>query len=243
MGVSFTEFLDLYNKLDDLCKEYYRIESRSESAIMRHINNLRRSKYYKDNDRGDDLDAIRNLRNSLVHESLIDGQHLFRVEDVVINKLKKEIQILEDPKLACDVMLLFNNVYKAKINDSVFDIIKTMQEKGYSHVPVINDDNTLLGVFSENVIASKLFNDKSIDLSNNHTLREYLSYLPICNHNNERYIFVSKDTLVEDIIKEFEISKNKYKKKLGMVFVTHNGREKEKLLGVILPMTSPAIRI
>lgn len=241
MGVPFTEFLDLYNRLDELCKNRYHIESRNESAIMRHINNLRRSKYYKDNDRGDELDAIRILRNSLVHESLIDGHHLFSVEDIVITKLKNEIQILEDPKKASDVMMLINNVYKSKLNDYVFNIIKTMQDKGYSHVPVINDDNTLFGVFSENVIATKLYRDKSIDLSKDHTLQEYISYLPISKHNNERYIFVSKNALVEDIIKEFEMSKSTYKKKLGMVFVTENGLINEKLLGVILPMTAPAI--
>lgn len=235
MSVSFNEFLELYNKLDNLCQKYYRVESRTESSIMRHINNLRRSKYYKDNDRAEDLDAIRNLRNSLVHESLIDGKHLFNVEDVVINILKKEILILEDPKKAIDVMMLFNNVYKASLDDLTINILNTMQEKGYSHVPILGPDNNLYGVFSENVIASRLNKELKIDISNNEKIYEYFDYLPIDKHINERYLFVSKNTLVEDIIKYFENSKKDFGKKLAMVFVTENGKQNEKLLGIILP--------
>ena len=73
-------FLDLFNHLDESCRERYHIEDRTSSAISFLSAKLAHSSSKKDNDLAEALDAIRQLRNTLVHASKIvnSNDHLER---------------------------------------------------------------------------------------------------------------------------------------------------------------------
>ncbi len=227
-------FISLYNKLDNLTRIKYKVSKRSYSTIMTYITDLKRSGFYKDRERGDVLDQIRILRNTLVHDETIKGNAMFQISQIVIETLEKEIDILEDPKLSYHVMLKFENIYKAKLSTKLREVLSTMKNKGYSNIPVLSINNDFLGVFSDNVLATYLLEKNNIN-SSNLTMQDFINYIPIDSHNSERYAFVSRKTESDELVKMFETSKRDYGKRLVCIFVTENGKKQESILGFILP--------
>jgi hypothetical protein len=104
-----------------------------------------------------------------------------------------------------------------------------MQRRGFSHIPVMMDDQ-LYGVFSQEVLADYLLDHQSISLTKDTSLAAFKDYLPIAKHRNERYLFLKEDVLVEEARQAFAESKGKYDKRLGMIFLSENGKPGEPIL-------------
>ena len=103
-----------------------------------------------------------------------------------------------------------------------------------AHVPVL-DNGGLLGVFSEEVLTSYLIAKGSLSLSANLTMRDFLAFLPLEKHSNERYLFLPRSALLEDAREAFSDSKIKTGKRLAMVFISEHGKSDEAILGALVP--------
>ena len=68
------QFIELYNRLDNLLREYYHLSERSFSVIKRYEDELKKSSLWKNRERGMALESIRTVRNTLVHEPKIKNQ-------------------------------------------------------------------------------------------------------------------------------------------------------------------------
>lgn len=224
------DFLSLYNKLDSLCRAKFSLDDRSESAIMTLVNSLRHSDYYRYNDLADDLDAIRNLRNSLVHTPSIQGESLIAINPIAITKLQEIVDVVENPPMAKDKAIPFSKIFSVRLDDSLLLSMRHMSMKGYSHSPVLDEKGKLIGVFSEGVIFSYLAEHGETNIKDGDTIAELYPYLPLDAHRNERYAFLSKNATLEEAVKSFQESKKKYGKKLGLIFLTEHGKENEKIL-------------
>lgn len=227
------EFLSLYNKLDSLSRAHFHLDERSESPIMTLVNSLRHSDYYKFNDLGDDLDAIRSLRNSLVHNPSINGESLIVISPVAIAKLKEIITAVEHPPLARERSIPFNKLYCVHLNDPLLSCIQHMSTHGYSHAPLLDNAGKLIGVLSEDAVFSYLADKGETNLKDGDLVSSLYDYLPLAKHRNERYAFLSKNASLEEAVKEFEESKKEHGKRLGLVFLTEHGKENEKILYVL----------
>jgi CBS domain-containing protein len=224
------EFLSLYNKLDSLARAKFNLDDRSESAIMALINSFRHSDYYRYNDLGDDLDAIRSLRNSLVHNPSINGESLISLNPLAIKKLQEIVGVMENPPLAKDRAIPFNKLYCVHLHDSLLSSMCYMSLHGYSHAPVLDEEGKLIGVFSEDTVFSYLADKGETNLKDGDLVESLFEYLPLEKHRNERYVFLSKMASLEEVVKEFEESKRTYGKRLGLVFITEHGKSNERIL-------------
>jgi CBS domain-containing protein len=227
------DFLSLYNRLDSLCRTRYHLEDRNESAIMLFVNELRGSDYYRYREYGNDLDSLRNLRNSLIHCNQINGEDMFSINKNTIIALQKIIDVLVNPPKAKDVAIPFSSLFTTTLTSKALDVIQVMTKNGYSHVPVIDNKGHLIGVFSEGVLFSYLSIKGKVSLLGDETINDFASYLPLNAHQNERYIFVPRETYLEQVVKEFEESKSQTGKRLGLVFISEHGLENEKILGAL----------
>src|SRR5574344_149368 len=227
------EFLSLYNKLDSLARAKFNLDDRSESAIMTLINSFRHSDYYRFNDLGDDLDAIRSLRNSIVHNPSINGESLITLNPLAIKKLQEVVEVMENPPLAKDRAIPFNKLYCVHLNDSLLSSIRYMSLHGYSHAPVLDSDSKLIGVLSEDAVFSYLADKGETNLKDGDLVKDLYEYLPLSQHRNERYSFLPRTASLEDVVKSFEESKRVYGKRLGLVFLTEHGKENERILFVL----------
>jgi len=227
-------FLDLFNHLDESCRERYHLDDRSSSAIAFLSAKLAHSSSKKDNALGESLEAIRQLRNTLVHVEKVDGEELAEVNPKLLEDLETAIRYVENPPKALDNAIPFSHLFVVRLNESLSSVLEAMMRRGFSHVPVL-DNGGLLGVFSEEVLTSYLIAKGSLSLSANLTMRDFLAFLPLEKHSNERYLFLPRSALLEDAREAFSDSKIKTGKRLAMVFISEHGKSDEAILGALVP--------
>lgn len=217
------EFLDLYNELDSLLRDIYNMDDNSQSAIMKKINELKQSSRSDKQSRAMMLDSARNIRNFLAHDTK-KGVTFIEVSSELVYFIRKEIELLKREKKASNIMIPFDKILYCENNDNIKDIITKMREKRFTNVPILNN-KYVIGIFNENILTTNIvFNNKYDNLINscNYSLADdYSSY----------YAFTAMDTRVTDLEYLFEEKKNN--KRLEMLFVTQNGLNTEKLLGII----------
>ena len=111
--------------------------------------------------------------------------------------------------------------------------MKVMQEKSYTHIPII-DNGIVIGVFSDNTIMSYLLKDEIVGIDEHTTFRDFEEFLPLNNHASEVFRFIGIDTLAIEISNIFE-EELKMQNRIGMMFVTQDGKVQQKLMGIITP--------
>lgn len=226
------EFINLYNELDAyIADKYDRYDE--DSSIYFLINKFRKSNVDVEREYSKKLDSIRKIRNLYVHESGII-EDLFDVSDDVINTLKEIINYLKHPIIAKDVMTPFKDVKVASLKSKVNDLIEIIYKEGFSNIPIVNDFNIVIGIFNSDVLVNLSFHKINID--KNTTIKDIEKYVMFDAHFNNRFIFVNETTEIESLNEYFSKSKELYKKRLPLIFVTYNGKSLGTLKGIIAPI-------
>lgn len=226
------EFLNLYNELDAYIAEKYDGFD-EDSSIYFLINKFRKSNLEIEKEYSKKLDSIRKIRNIYVHESGIIDE-LFEVSDEVINTLKEVIEYVKHPARAKDVMTKFDDIKVATLSSNVHNLIEIIYKQGFSNIPIINDFNIVIGIFNSDVLVNLSFHKYQI--SKDTTIKEIENYIIFDAHFNNRFIFVHENSEIDSLNEYFAKSKELYKKRLPLIFVTHNGKSNGVLKGIIAPI-------
>ena len=223
MKDSISIFRDLCNKFEDLVRIKYKVKD-EEGAFYILSNQKEYKKFEKD------INLIRKIRNLLSHgECKIEGKVAIEINENIIEKLKEIISLLENPPLVTS-----RYISEMFVVDLEEKLIKTMNEKKISHVPVLDKDKKLVGVFSENTIFSKLSDDEIIEIGKEYQVKDYVKYIKLENHSSEYFDFIKRNEELTSAQNLFNKSIKK-DKKLVMLFVTENGKKTEKILGILTP--------
>ena len=226
------DFLRKYNELDALIGDKFNRED-DDSSIYFLINKYRKSRIEIERIYSNKLDSVRRIRNLMVHESgIIDN--LFDVSDDVIAFLDELISYLRNPVRARDVMTPTEKLILGKEEDSISLLIKKMIEEGISNVPVVNDENIVIGIFNSDVLLDLYLNN--VHLDKNSKIKDIKDYIALESQLNLRFIFVTKEYEIDVLNDYFSMSKEVYKKRLPAIFVSKNGKQNSPLLGVISPI-------
>ena len=216
-------FLDLFNELDRLLREYYSLNDLSQSAVSKRIRELNDSPRTDKRARSVMLDSARNIRNLLVHNP--NGSIFLDVSNELIDFMKNEIKLLTTEKKANDIMIPFDEILFCENGDNIKDIIYKMREKKYTNVPILKN-KYVVGVFNENSLLTNIMLDKiKIEDTIDH------SFFLLENDYSRYYGFTSLKTKLNELEDMFEERKDD--KRLELIFVTQNGLKNEKILGII----------
>lgn len=226
------EFIRKYNELDCLIGEKFNRES-DDSSIYFLINKYRRSRIEKERVYSTKLDSIRKIRNLMVHESGIIDE-LFTVSDDVINFLDELIDYLRNPVRAKDVMTPLSKLIYGKKEDYLYYLIEKIVKDGISNIPILDEEKKVIGVFNSDVLLN-LSLDKVL-VNNETKILDILSYVKLNNQLNLRFIFVTGEYEIDVLNDYFAFSKEQYKKRLPIIFVSVSGKETSQLLGIVSPI-------
>ena len=226
------EFIRKYNELDCLIGEKFNRES-DDSSIYFLINKYRRSRIEKERVYSTKLDSIRKIRNLMVHESGIIDE-LFTVSDDVINFLDELIDYLRNPVRAKDVMTPLSKLIYGKKDDFLYYLIEKIVKDGISNIPILDEENKVIGVFNSDVLLN-LSLDK-VKVNNETKILDIMSYVKLNNQLNLRFIFVTGEYEIDVLNDYFAFSKEQYKKRLPIIFVSVSGKETSQLLGIVSPI-------
>ena len=226
MKDSISIFRELCNKFEDLVRIKYKVKD-EEGAFYILSNQKEYKKFEKD------INLIRKIRNLLSHgECKVEGKVAIEINENIIEKLKEIISLLENPPLVASRYI--TEMFVVDLEEKLENLIKTMNEKKISHVPVLDKDKKLVGVFSENTIFSKLSEDEIIEIGKEYKVKDYEKYIKLENHSSEYFDFIKRNEELASAQNLFNKSIKK-DKKLVMLFVTENGKKTEKILGIITP--------
>lgn len=165
------------------------------------------------------------IRNQITHGIKLDGHTYVYPSPYAITQLAKYADSIKKPPRCIDVF--GKPVFTCKENEKIDDIIKTMQEKNYSHVPVYNKDGKYVWTLTESKILAWL----SENLWDREIKNIKVSDINIKDEDNY-VLFVGKKTNIYEIDELFTIKKQQ-DKKIWVVLITDTGKKEEALLGVI----------
>lgn len=217
-------FLDKYKELETLL-----ISKRGLPDDGKAISTY--SRQFRNSSIKAELDYCRDVRNLLAHKPKIDNHFAVEPSDGMIELLNTAIQEIKSPLRARSKAISIENVFTRSLGDSVLEAMRTMSHKGYTHIPIL-EKGTVIGVFSENTIFTRLANEALIGVDENLKFSDFETYLPIDKHISESFRFAAFNSLLSSIETMFSEAVKKMDR-IGMVFLTENGKPSEKLLGIL----------
>lgn len=217
------QFLDLYKKLENTANTHYHIRG-SGSAIAKLQRRQEFSNIHQE------LDYIRDVRNLLTHRPRIGEFYAVEPTDAMLSLLEKLIDRLEHPLSAIRIAVPLEEVLSASLDSPVLDSLEKMYKRAFSHMPIL-EDGKVVGVFSGSSLMNCVLY-KHIMFSGDLKFRDIKDTFTFDQHPSETFRFVSRDTLVSDISDMFDETLQQ-EERIGMIFVTENGKSDEELLGII----------
>ncbi len=165
---------------------------------------------------------LRNLRNLAAHNSL----KYVDVLEVAMERIDHFVTEVTSPSLE-PIMIPLRRLFVVKMKDKVQPALRTLKDKNYSYLPILNDRKVCEEVFSSYILMSYLCLGKAIDESttfediysalDEEPLKETCEYLPI-------------GSPIIKAMNTFKVTSNFH---LDVVLVTEDGDPESPLLGMI----------
>lgn len=222
------EFLNLYKTLEELLSKKYSDRTRSYGSVVVQFMNDPEGRQFKDK-----LNLCREIRNLLSHHPEVGGMSIIEPSEAMINILKEVIEYVERPPLAINYATPFEALLKASLNNNVLSVMKKMERRGFSHVPV-TESNRFVGVFSVSTLFMYISDGFSAENTEQMKIGDFIKYLPPEAHTTERFEFMPKTTSVIQAKTAFE-QKTQRSRRLAAIFITDSGGCGGRLLGMITP--------
>lgn len=165
------------------------------------------------------------IRNQITHGIKLDGHTYVYPSEYAIAQLARYADSIKKPPRCID--LFGRKVFTCKSDDKLINIIKVMEDHDYSHVPVYDENENYIWVLNESELLSWLTKDENWKDIKNIKVWD----IPLI-HDSKYVIFVHKKYNIYEIDKLFTLKKER-KEKLGVVFITENGRKDEYILWII----------
>lgn len=180
---------------------------------------------------GLDLDRLKALRAALDatgHKSVLGSDMQVAIGETDVQFIKDAAARIRRLATIANILIPRDAVFTCSFESAIRPVIAEMVKNSYSHVPVLDEKGKVIGVFSESTMLemNRSGNDAPA------TMRDIAVFLQMKNHTADVFMFVPKD---DPILHLRHLCDNALKKRerIGMFFVTENGRENESLLGIL----------
>ncbi len=221
-------FIDLYKVLEDELEAKYRREGRPYTNTVYQFICDKESEPFREK-----LDLCRQIRNLITHSAEINGKAPVEPASELIDAMNHVIAYLRRPPLAVDYAVKAENLFKAALSDRMMWLMRRMEERGFSHVPVMDNDK-LIGVFSISSVFTFVMKRGSC-VDENTRMRDILREISPESHVSERFLFASSDATVFSVKEMFSGKKSQHEKRVAAVFITKDGTSASSLIGMITP--------
>ncbi len=180
------------------------------------------------------------LRNHIAHGFKLDGKHYAIPSYHALDELRKFKDAIMKPITIGSVFK--KQVFSCLTTDSLKEVMQSMRNFRYTHVPVYNEKHELQWLLTQWVLCDWLSTQKSISdvaIENIH-----ISDLDL-TLGNEKYAVISEKVSLFSIPSMFEHKSSQEtwfnQRKLGALLITENGNPAETLTGLITTFDLPKI--
>ncbi len=219
-------FLDKYKELEALAVNAYGLAPDGSA-----ISQLERKSEFRSIKA--ELAYCREVRNLLQHNPKVGNEFAVEPSSNMIELLADTIEKVRNPQKISEIAIPINEVYWKTIEDLVYPTMQDMKKNIYTHVPILKDGK-VTGVFSDNTLFAYILEDGIIGIDEGTKFTDLGEHISIKNHPSEIFMFAKFHARVSQIEDLFEEAFQR-NERIGMIFLTENGNEHEKLRGIITP--------
>ncbi|MBQ8082868.1 MAG: CBS domain-containing protein [Clostridia bacterium] len=221
------KFIALCKELESAVKARYGGTSHGESVYVFLARRAEFKPYVKE------LDLIREVRNLIQHKDVeVKGKEAIYVDEVLMDALREIIGLVQHPETVGDICT--RDLMTAGLSTPVKEVIDRMLDSSFSHIPVLDEQGKLLGIFSENTIFTRVAKEGLGALTESDCVRDFKPYLDIRDHVRDSFAFIAEGVATEQAVEQFK-HRDKQGRRLAMLVVTRHGDPSEKVLGVLTP--------
>ncbi len=216
-------FLNAYRDLEEVLEKRYG----QRAGIVQQYASGDGHKYYEE------LSLFREIRNLLSHHGKIAGQSAVMPSEASLQKLLEILEYAKNPPVALSVATPIESLYCAKESDTVSSTCAIMENRGFSHLPILEKNGSLKGVFSVGTLFTFTLKNPE-KTTKDLKIADLWEYTPHYRHTTEKFAFTSPSSPAAELKRLFR-HKGPGSRRVASVFVTSNGTEKGKVLGMITP--------
>lgn len=219
------QFLTLFKELEsevlkingDTADEYVNF-----SRALNNVYHLKKNEILADYENYSFFKTCAEVRNLLSHQNdvCVPTQGLINQLSFLLKEIVSPLSIYE---------VCTKNVVFTTSEQTVREAMERMEKQGLSHLPILDKDHRVKGVFSRSSIFDYLLKHDSFSLSMK--IQELGEVTKLGQHQNEAFLLSSKNAKISTLYTVLS-KREKTEKKAVLVLVTEHGRIEEELLGV-----------
>ncbi len=182
----------------------------------------------------EEIKYCQEVRNLLQHKQKIGGEYPVEPTREMIDFLERVINSLRNRKKCSEIMVPLNRLFYKKTSESVSGTLSGMKKIPTGHVPVLDENGKVCGVFTAVSLLHMIADKKGGVIGPEYSFSDAKEYISLFHHESEVYRFIKGSLYVDELKDVFEHTYSGGKR-LSMVFVTTDGSANGKLLGTISP--------
>ena len=217
-------FIDKYKQLEEVVRTTYGLNE--SDSISHYLTEQKKFNKYKS-----EIKYCQEVRNLLNHKKKINDSYAVEPSVQMLSFIDSLIENIKSRARCRDISV--KNVCWRPLDGNVKETMQMMREKGFTHIPILKN-NVVIGVFDENSLFNFLVSEGSVSISDSLTFADIKEYISIAGRETERFIFFGGNHYVDNLEDEFEKAHSRGGR-IGIAFITANGKPDEPLQGIITP--------
>ncbi len=183
--------------------------------------------------RKSDLKYVRSVRNAQNHPQQRNGEPAFAVTEAFVKWCKDLHDQLAKATNAGQLGIKRSELCTAQWDTQIHPLIQKMRTERFSHVPILNDEGHVVGVFNESAILDYLMlNNMAALIEPTDTLETIRTHCAIGADHVETFCFISP-LASEDEVADMFLSVTGPFTRVGAVFVTPGAAPKQPIQRMI----------
>lgn len=180
------------------------------------------------------LRYIRDVRNLIQHPKHRSPGPAVAISEPFLEEIDELLKQLRNPPTAGSMGVARKQIRIAGLTDRLGDLADEMKRRGYSHVPILDERDVVIGVFNEAAVFDYLWSQTEIIIGRDMQIADIMDYCRLDANHAEIFKFVSPRTSLEDLVEMFSGVESQ-NTRIGAAFVTPSGKRSEPLSRLITP--------
>lgn len=182
----------------------------------------------------DKLRYIREVRDLLQHPRNESPQRPFAISEGFLQEVRALLKRLSNPPTAKDIWVPRSALTVARSTDRIGDLASVIKTRGFSHLPILDERDAVIGVFNEAAVFAHLWKEEMVLILRNMTVSDIMDSCHLSARHTETFEFVGPNTTQEKLVNLF-VTIPSPTTRVGAVFVTASGNPRDPLQGLITP--------
>ena len=220
-------FIEKYKELERVVRETYHLKQ--ADSISYYLTQQEKYRKYKA-----DIQYCQDIRNWLQHERKINSEFAILPNEAIIGFIDSLISKIAGRKKCADIAIRENGICWRSLDDGVKEAMQMMRRSTYTHIPILDSGKRVIGVFDENSIFDYLADMGIVDIDDDLRFKNLQKYISITDREMEEFVFLKATEYVDELEDMVERAFRKGKR-VGMAFLTADGRQTSPLFGIVTP--------